>query len=105
MTVAACLKFIQITGDLNSSLSNVFQILDSEAIGAQSRGVALGIAQSSRIIDISSFVGYTPGSIFLTSGLGSSGDQIALLVSPTAMVIPESSVVVACLLIIRGTAL
>jgi len=90
--------------DLNPSLSNVFQILDADMIGAHTGGVALGITESSGIIDISSFVGYAPGSIFLADGQGTSSDQLVLLVSPTAAVIPEPSVVASCLILVVGAA-
>lgn len=79
-------------GNLNPSLSNVFQILDADPIGTHTGGIALGISESSGIIDISSFMGYQPGSIFLTNGMGSTGDQIALMVSPNAIAIPEPAV-------------
>jgi glycerophosphoryl diester phosphodiesterase len=92
-------------GDLNPSLSNVFQILDADPIAAHAGGVALGITESSGIIDISSFVGYAPGSIFLADGQGTSSDQLVLLVSPTASVIPEPSLVAGCLVLVCGAAL
>lgn len=79
-------------GNLNPSLSNVFQILDADPIASHTGGVALGITESSGIIDISNLIGYTPGSIFLTNGMGSTGDQVALIVSPTAIAVPEPSV-------------
>lgn len=79
-------------GNLNPLLTNVFQILDADSIGVHAGGVELGITESSGIIDISSLVGYTPGSVFLTNGMGSTGDQVALMVSPSATVIPEPSV-------------
>lgn len=68
--------------NLNPTLQNVFQILDADPIGAHPGGVALGITESSGIIDISSLVGYEPGSIFLTNGMGSTGDQVAIMISP-----------------------
>lgn len=80
-------------GNLNPSLSNVFQILDADAIGAHTGGIALGISESSGIIDISSLIGYAPGSIFLTNGMGSTGDQIALMVSPSPIAIPEPATI------------
>ncbi len=71
-------------GNLTPNGSNAFQILDADPL-------SLGISESSGIIDISRLVGYIEGSIFLTNGMGSAGDQLALLVSPTATAIPEPS--------------
>jgi autotransporter-associated beta strand protein len=61
----------------------VAQILDADAI------TGLGITESSGIIDISSLLGYVPGSVFLTNGMGSVADQLAMLVAPTASLVPE----------------
>lgn len=79
-------------GNLTPSINDVFQILDADSIGTHTGGLSLGITESSGIIDISKLVNYAPGSIFLTNGMGSTRDQIALMVSPTA-VIPEPSAI------------
>jgi autotransporter-associated beta strand protein len=69
-------------GDLTPDTDKVFQILDADAI------TGLGITESSGIIDISALLGYVPGSVFLTNGMGSVADQLAMLVAPTATLAP-----------------
>jgi autotransporter-associated beta strand protein len=69
-------------GDLTPNSDAVFQILDADSIAG------LGINESSGIIDISTLVGYVPGSVFLTNGMGGVADQLAMLVSPTATLAP-----------------
>lgn len=49
-----------------------------------------GNGEPSGIIDVSAEVGYTAGSIFLTSVQGTPS-QLAVLISPNAMVVPEPS--------------
>lgn len=75
------------TGDLTPNDDTVFQILDADGI------VGLGIHESSGIIDISTLVGYVPGSVFLTSGMGFVADQMAMLVSPTAAEAPATTTI------------
>jgi len=63
--------------DFTPNSSQIVNILDADFIGQESSG----------IIEISYSVGYQAGSIFLTTGLSSSGvqyNQVALLVSPSA---------------------
>lgn len=69
-------------GDLTPNDDTVCQILDADAIAG------LGISESSGIIDISGLVGYVPGSVFLTNGMGGVADQLAMLVAPTATLAP-----------------
>jgi len=56
----------------------VWQILDADPIAG------LGINESTGIIDISALVGYLPGGVFLTNGMGTVADQLAMMVAPTA---------------------
>lgn len=68
----------QSAGILAPPSTTVRQILDADPIAG------LGINESSGIIDISALVGYLPGSVLLTNGMGSVADQLAMLVSPAA---------------------
>jgi autotransporter-associated beta strand protein len=74
-------------GDLTPNSDTVFQILDADAIPG------LGISESSGIIDISDLVGYLPGSVFLTNGMGAVADQLAMLVAPTATLAPSQTTI------------
>jgi autotransporter-associated beta strand protein len=74
-------------GDLTPDTDTVLQILDADPIAG------LGINESSGIIDISELVGYVPGSVFLTNGMGSVADQLAMLVAPTAAPAPTVTVI------------
>ena len=49
--------------------------------------IATGFSEPSGIVDISTLLGYAPGSVLLTSlqGSGSSGGQLGTLISPNAM--------------------
>ncbi|MCH7752719.1 MAG: hypothetical protein IH898_11265, partial [Planctomycetes bacterium] len=53
------------------------------------------LSEPSGIFDVSEQVGYEPGSVFLSSsqGGGLSGAQLAVLISPTAAVLPEAALV------------
>jgi autotransporter-associated beta strand protein len=72
----------QAAGILAPQFTTVRQILDADPIAG------LGINESSGIIDISTLVGYVPGSVLLTNGMGSVADQLAMLVSPAAARVP-----------------
>jgi len=72
-------------GDLTPDADTVFQILDADPMDT------LDIGESSGIIDISALVGYVPGSVFLSSGMGSIADQLVMLVSPAAAAIPATT--------------
>ncbi len=57
--------------------------------------IASGFSEPSGIFDVSGYAGYEPGSVLLSSlqGGGSSGAQLAVLISPTAAELPELAIV------------
>jgi len=57
--------------------------------------IAGAFSEPSGIFDVSGYAGYEPGSVFLSSlqGNGFSGAQLAVLISPTAAVLPEEALV------------
>ncbi|MEQ1828689.1 MAG: PEP-CTERM sorting domain-containing protein [Pirellula sp.] len=72
------------SGNLSPTLTNVTQLFDANAL-------TLGISESSGIIDISDLLGYQAGGVFLVTGQGSAGDQMAMLVSSSITSVPEPS--------------
>jgi len=55
--------------------------------GTNRTQIATGFSEPSGIVDVSTLIGYAPGSVMLTSlqGSGSFGGQLSTLISPTAM--------------------
>jgi hypothetical protein len=64
-------------GVLDPSGENVYQLLDADAIPG------IDVTESSGVIDISAHLGYDPGLVFLTNGMGDTADQLVMFVAPT----------------------
>jgi len=58
-----------------------------DADGTNRTQIATGFSEPSGIVDVSTLIGYAPGSVMLTSlqGNGGSGAQLSTLISPNAM--------------------
>lgn len=68
----------------------VWQIDPNDPIASRLR-IAVNNSEPSGIFDISSLVGYAPGSVFIASNLSGSVAQLDVLISPNAVAIPEPS--------------
>ncbi|QNN22087.1 PEP-CTERM sorting domain-containing protein [Planctomycetales bacterium ZRK34] len=56
--------------------------------------IAVNNAEPSGIFDISELVGYAPGSVFIASNLSGSTAPLNVLISPSAVAIPEPATVI-----------
>lgn len=66
----------------------VWQLDPDDPIASRLR-IAVNNAEPSGIFDISELVGYAPGSVFIASNLSGSTAQLNVLISPSAVAIPE----------------
>ena len=55
--------------------------------------ISIAATETSGILDISSFVGYQPGSILLTTNQGSGVGSLTVLINPNAALVPEPSAI------------